>query len=544
MICPSCLASADDNASGPAPTCPSCGSALYLQGRYRLDSVLASPSQGHRFRGWDVQDDRPLVVKEHPLGLHPDPKRTELALREARVLAELHHPAIPAGIASFIEGAGRGRALWTVQAWIDGVDLRAECAERRYTVAEVLDVLAEILDILAWLHALSPPVFHRDVKPANLIRDPAGRIHLVDFGVVRDALERDGGGSTVAGTFGYMAPEQFAGEVGPGLDIFAAGATAIALLSRKDPASLHDRAGRFDWQAAVVVPPAVKALLTAMVQPDPRVRARDAAALAVVARRLSRGLTPPAAMAPSVRAPFADPHPTMEPERGVTFKDPPKTPIEWLGEAAAELSALPTPAAPPWFLRGRWRWITPTALLTTGLLIIATTLGLVGLGATLLRVASAELLPTPANPPEAPVSAPLPPPAETPQGSLVEPLHCSIQPNTRVDIDPATIVTGNRDLEPLEHPTPQFDSFRAGRPSSFSCEAKVVVGSDGLGQSARIGGETCPQPERIATCVGLRDWRWPPSDDPTHPLGLFTITLNIAYPSAPPTVTPGGRLPE
>ncbi len=59
----------------------------------------------------------------------------------------------------------------------------------------------------------------------------------------------DLGGSTVTGTFGYMAPEQFAGDALPASDLFAVGALAIRLATRMEPNRLLDASNRFQWRS-------------------------------------------------------------------------------------------------------------------------------------------------------------------------------------------------------------------------------------------------------------------------------------------------------
>lgn len=537
MICPSCLGAADLTPLSAPPVCPSCGGELLLRGRYRLDAVLAGSSRGHRFRGWDTTTGQAIVAKEHPVGIRADPKRTELAEREARVQAELHHPAIPAAIDSFSSGTGRARAFWTVQAYVEGRDLAAECAARRYTVSEVLDILAEVLDIVAWLHALSPPVFHRDVKPANLIRDAEGRIHLVDFGAVRDALEGGSGGSTIAGTFGYMAPEQFGGAVGPGLDIFGAGATAIALLSRQDPAALHDRAGRFDWRGAVAAPKPVMDLLAALVHPDPVHRPSNAAALADVARRLAHSIAPPSGVVPrrptllpSWERSAADPAsagPVLDPVPG--FADPPSRPAEWPEGNAGAVPALRRAAGTT----------STKARSSVGSNIAAISV----LGSVFLLMISVICVPLivflrlTAAEPEA-TQSPVPQPAPRvglPSQGVPSTLHCSIQPNTRVDIDPRSLVDAPNDLRVVARKMLPVRPVEAGQPFEGVCGATVVVGRDGLGQSARIVGESCPLDQGLQMCRALESWRWEPFGDEAHPLGVTYISLRFRSESPPPT---------
>jgi hypothetical protein len=137
---------------------------------------------------------------------------------------------------------------------------------------------------LGYLHSRVPPIIHRDIKPGNVIRRADGSFAFVDFGSVRDQLKPEGG-STVVGTFGYMAPEQFQGRALPGTDVYAVAATALALATGREPEDLPHRGLSIDVPAALgsgAEPWLVRAL-SAMLEPDPdkrppRVTARRPAA--------------------------------------------------------------------------------------------------------------------------------------------------------------------------------------------------------------------------------------------------------------------------
>ena len=138
---------------------------------------------------------------------------------------------------------------------------------------EVVRIVWELLDLLEYLHTLSPPVYHRDIKPGNIMRRPSGPLALIDFGSVRDALvEETIGDSTVVGTFGYMAPEQFQGRAFPGTDLYGLGVTAAVLLTRREPHTMVDGSGRLQWRPYANVDPDLAALIDALVQTDPRHR--------------------------------------------------------------------------------------------------------------------------------------------------------------------------------------------------------------------------------------------------------------------------------
>jgi len=296
MICARC-----DKETLETP-CTACGGDPDLDGRYRLLSTLGAGAAGTTWRALRLSDGAAVALKETPLGRGVSPKARALLLREASVLRQLKHPQIPRYVDDFIISEGRHSSVVLVQELVEGQDLGAELASRRYSEDEVLDALAGLLPVLVYLHGLSPPVIHRDLKPRNVMRRPDGSLALIDFGAVRDAIaDPDLGGSTVAGTFGYMAPEQFAGDASPATDLYGLGALAVALLTRKEPRTMVS-GGALRWTAHATPSPAVRQLLERALDADPRRRPDSAAALLAEIRALRASPIPRTQAAPRARA--------------------------------------------------------------------------------------------------------------------------------------------------------------------------------------------------------------------------------------------------
>lgn len=194
-------------------------------------------------------------------------KDVELAEREARTLASLDHPRLPKYFEHFEEDG----ALYLVMEKIEGESLAAlRSSGRAMSAADVIRMLEDIADALRYLHGRAPAVVHRDIKPGNVIRRPDGSFALVDFGAVRDRL-KPAGGSTVVGTFGYMAPEQFQGRASPKSDVYALAATALSMLTGEEPQDLPHAGLGIDVARALPkgTPAALVRALEAMLVPDP-----------------------------------------------------------------------------------------------------------------------------------------------------------------------------------------------------------------------------------------------------------------------------------
>lgn len=152
--------------------------------------------------------------------------------REANLLATLSHPAIPRIYDYFTQD----ERSYLILEFIEGKDLEAILAESGsfFPENQVIGWAIELCDVLNYLHTHKPdPIIFRDIKPSNIMVNPAQRIVLVDFGIAKPF--QAGPKGTMIGTEGYSPPEQYRGEASPLADIYALGATLHHMLTRKDP---------------------------------------------------------------------------------------------------------------------------------------------------------------------------------------------------------------------------------------------------------------------------------------------------------------------
>jgi hypothetical protein len=261
-------------------------------GRFVVLGSLGAGAQGHTYDGIDKREGRPVAIKRFDVRFAKTWKDAELAEREARVLQSLSHPRLP----KYLDHFEQDGSLYLVMEKMEGESLAA--MQKRgalLTEKDVLRLLHDASDVLDYLHGREPPVIHRDLKPGNVIRRPDGTFVFVDFGAVRDKL-RPEGGSTIVGTFGYMAPEQFQGRALPASDVYAIGATALSMLTGRQPEDLPHKGLAIDVRAALgergrstasagARDSRLADALTLMLDPDPDRRpARIASVLATLER--------------------------------------------------------------------------------------------------------------------------------------------------------------------------------------------------------------------------------------------------------------------
>src|SRR5881394_278513 len=214
-----------------------------LQGRYRILQQLGQGGMGAVYEAIDQRLDTTVALKET---LFVEEKLRRQFEREARLLARLHHPALPRVSDHFAEANGE----FLVMQYIAGDDLAEMITLRRgpFPISQVLLWADQLLDALDYLHTQDPQIIHRDIKPQNLKLSARGQIVLLDFGLAKGSAGQLTAVTTSASIYGYTpnyAPlEQIQGKgTDPRSDIYALGATLFHLLTNLKPPDALSRAG-------------------------------------------------------------------------------------------------------------------------------------------------------------------------------------------------------------------------------------------------------------------------------------------------------------
>ena len=213
-----------------------------LQGRYRIVRQLGQGGMGAVYEAIDQRLDTTVALKET---LFTDERLRKQFEREARLLARLHHQALPRVSDHFAEGDGQ----FLVMQFIPGDDL-AEMMNRKrgpFPADQVLTWADQLLDALDYLHTQDPQIVHRDIKPQNLKLTTRGQIILLDFGLAKGQAGDVSRVTTGASIFGYTpnyAPlEQIQGlGTDSRSDLYALGATLYHLMTGVKPPDALTRA--------------------------------------------------------------------------------------------------------------------------------------------------------------------------------------------------------------------------------------------------------------------------------------------------------------
>ena len=213
-----------------------------LQGRYRIVRQLGQGGMGAVYESVDQRLDTTVALKET---LFSDERLRKQFEREARLLARLHHPALPRVSDHFSEGDGQ----FLVMQFIPGDDLSEMMTRKRspFPANQVLTWADQLLDALDYLHTQDPQIVHRDIKPQNLKLTSRGQIILLDFGLAKGQAGEISRVTTAASIFGYTpnyAPLEQIQALGTDSrsDLYSLGATLYHLITNVKPPDALTRA--------------------------------------------------------------------------------------------------------------------------------------------------------------------------------------------------------------------------------------------------------------------------------------------------------------
>ena len=236
---------AGEGTSIPAPT-----SAPYMAGtvpgiepqpgtpgsRYRLIKKLGKGAMGEVSLGEDTKLDRKVAIKTIRPDVDMRPREAiemrQRFVREAKTAGKLTHPNIVTVYDSF---EGEGGIAYIVMEFVEGDTLANIMKRARLTVPQIKHVIVNAANGLQ--HAHDNGVFHRDVKPENIMLAPkTGVTKLMDFGIARLVESNMTATGSVLGTPAYMAPEQCTGQkVDARSDVFSLAVVLYELLVGRRP---------------------------------------------------------------------------------------------------------------------------------------------------------------------------------------------------------------------------------------------------------------------------------------------------------------------
>ena len=209
-----------------------------LKKRYRVVSQLGSGGYGKVYKAMDTEfANRLVAIKEmlqHGLSEQEIAEATEAFKRESLMLATLTHPNLPSIYDYFTE---EGR-YYLVMSFIEGgtLDDYIQTKGGSLPAEKVLQIGIQLATVLSFLHTRKPPIIFRDLKPSNVMRTPDGQIYLIDFGIARHFKHGKVKDTTILGSPGYAAPEQYGrSQTSPHTDIYGLGALLHYLLTGIDP---------------------------------------------------------------------------------------------------------------------------------------------------------------------------------------------------------------------------------------------------------------------------------------------------------------------
>jgi serine/threonine-protein kinase len=206
-------------------------------GKYRIVEQIGQGGMAEVYKAYHPNLDRYVAIKLMHTFLAKQEGFLERFRREAQGVARLRHPNIVLMHDFDVEGD----VYYMVMEYLQGPSLKRHLAELEaqsqwLSLPEALRIVCDVGEALDYAHGHA--MFHRDVKPANIVLAPDGKAILTDFGIVKmlGASTQLTASGALIGTPAYMAPEQCTGAAGDArADVYSLGIVLYQLVTRRLP---------------------------------------------------------------------------------------------------------------------------------------------------------------------------------------------------------------------------------------------------------------------------------------------------------------------
>jgi serine/threonine protein kinase len=211
-----------------------CGPELPVKiGSYFVIRKLGQGGFGDVYLARDPLHNRLVAIKVPRADLFESRESRATFLKEARTAAELEHPHI---VSTYDCCELDDGSCIVVMEYIEGTTLRGLMRSQRLDHARSATIVAQIAEALDYAHQRG--IWHRDVKPANILLDREGKPYLSDFGLAVHEDQQSLVGDELAGTYPYMSPEQVqrqSSRLDGRSDIWSLGVILYELLTGERP---------------------------------------------------------------------------------------------------------------------------------------------------------------------------------------------------------------------------------------------------------------------------------------------------------------------
>jgi len=316
-------------------------------GQYRILEQIGQGGMAEVYKSYQSGLDRYVAIKVLPPVHAEQPGFTERFRREARAIANLHHPNI---LPVYDFGMEEGYSFIVMRYIAGARTLKEVMAETSLDLKQAADIIRQIAAALD--HAHSQGVVHRDIKPSNVLMDGDWAL-LTDFGLAKmteASIQLTGSGVGV-GTPAYMSPEQGQGAaVDHRTDIYSLGIILFEMLTGQIP---HNAETPFAIVLKRVteplplpraidpdIPEAVERVILKSLAREPENRFNSAGALAAALEQavseplVEKVAAPPVvAQKPAIAKPPETPAPTPSPP-------PARKALPWRGVAGVGIVAV------------------------------------------------------------------------------------------------------------------------------------------------------------------------------------------------------------